>query len=336
MHFANRLPRAAHRRNQLLCTLVLVLAAANAPAALPPDPLTLTDALGFADGHPRVQAGDHAWLPPRPQPLHLACHTLVFDNARPGDAARDTAWGPLLPVVAAQRLEIMQRYFDVLLADLSYMRDNEAMAVAYIQFDRAENRRDLGQYSPLAVAELEAAYQVIRRRRAASDAARRVTRSLLAQALGTPEDLPKNLVDPPPAADAPLPELSAVVETALAGNPRVRALRDDADAAQDALATMAVRQQALELLERLDLLAVAAEQTRVEADWRDLKLDQSRTMYEMEVTADLGYSMSRQTKARRERMAVDLCRTLTRAQLDALQGKPVGVLEATGTLEDGQ
>jgi hypothetical protein len=337
MHHANRLPRAARRRNRLLCTLVLLLAAAaKVPAASPPDPLTLTAALGFADAHPRVQAGDQAWLPPRPQPLHLACHTLVFDNARPADAERDTAWGPLLPAAAAQRLEIMQRFFDVLLADLSYMRDNEAMAVAYIQFDRAQNRRDLGQYSPLAVAELEAAYQVIRRRRAASDAARRVTRSLLAQALGTPEDLPKNLVDPPPAADAPLPELAAVVDAALANNPRIRALRDGTDTAQDTLVTMAVRQQALELLERLELLAVAAEQTRVEADWRDLKLDQSRTMYEMEVTADLGYSMSRQTKARRDRMAVDLCRTLTRAQLDALQGKPVRVMRAADTPEDGQ
>jgi len=335
MQHANRLTRAAGRHHRLLCTLLL-LAATDIVAAAPPDPLTLADALDFADSHPRVQAADASWLPPRPQSLHLACHTLAFANARPADAERDTAWGPLLPPAAAQRLEIMQRFFDVLLADLSYMRDNEAMAVAYIQFDRAENRRDLGQYSPLSVAELEAAYQVIRRRRAASDAARRVTRSLLAQALGTPEDLPKNLVDAPPATDAPLPRLSTVVETALADNPRVRALRDGADTAQATLVTMAVRQQALELLERLELLAVAAEQTRIEADWRDLKLDQSRTMYEMEVTADLGFSMSRQTKARRERMAVELCRTLTRTQLDALQGKPVGVVDAAGTPENGQ
>jgi hypothetical protein len=84
---------------------------------------------------------------------------------------------------------------------------------------------------------------------------------------------------------------------------------------------MSLRQRALELLERLALLGVAAEQTRIVADWRDLKLDQSRTLYEMEVTADLGYSMSQQTKARRDELEVQLCQTLTRAELAALQGK---------------
>ncbi|WP_295882792.1 TolC family protein [uncultured Thiohalocapsa sp.] len=341
MHLSSRSARSRCSVPRLPCLLaaLLGLAAGAAVAAPPPDPLRLADALGFADDHPRVQLGADAVLPPRSQPLFLGCHTLAFDNARPGDAARDVAWSPLLPAVDAQRLAIMQRFFDVLLADLSYMRDNEAMAVAYIQFDRAENRRELGQTSALTVAELEAAYQLIRRRRAASDAARRVTRSLLAQALGTPEDLPKNLVDPPPAADLPPQELDAVVAAALSDNPRVQALRDGTDPAQDALVAMAVRQEALELLERQALLDVAAEQTRVEADWRDLKLDQSRTMYEMEVTADLGYSMSRQTKARRDRMAVDLCRTLTQAQLDALQGKPVTALgpgaDSAGTEQGG-
>jgi len=335
MHNVSRPAHTRRCRHALrwVSALLLALTGSVSIAQTPPAPLALMDALAFADGHPRAEAGTEAWLPARPQPLHLACHSLAFNNARPADAERDTAWGPLLPAAAAQRLEIMQRFFDVLLADLSYMRDNEAMAVAYIQFDRAENRRDLGQYSPLAVAELEAAYQVIRRRRAASDAARRVSRSLLAQAMGTPEDLPKDLVDPPPPADTPPPALDVVVATASAQNPRIRALRDGADATQEALLRMALRQQALELLERLELLAVAAEQTRVEVDWRDLKLDQSRTMYEMEVTADLGYAMSRQTKAHRERMAVDLCRILTRAELDALQGKPIEISSAADSPE---
>ncbi|WP_296899269.1 hypothetical protein [Thiohalocapsa sp.] len=312
------------RHLRRLWTLALLLAAAGASAKSPPDPLTLADALSFADEHPRVQLAAEDDLLPRRQPLFLACHSLAFENARPGDPERDAAWALTVPAAAAQRLEIMQRFYDVLLADLSYMRDNEAMAVAYIQFDRAENRQELGQYSPLAVAELEAAYQHVRRRWAASDAARRVTRSLLAQALGTPGALPKNLVEPTaPAPDTPPPELDAVVEAALAENQRINALRSGTDPAQDSLVAMAVRQQAMELLERLALLSVAAEQARVEADWRDLKLDQSRTMYEMEVTADLGYSMGRQTKARRDRIAVDLCRSLTLAQLDALQGKPI-------------
>ncbi len=317
--------------------LTALLALAEASAQALPDPLTLAEALTFADAHPRVQAGADAELPPRPQPIFLGCHTLAFDNARPGDTERDAAWSALLPSAVAQQLEIMQRFFDVLLADLSYMRDNEAMAVAYIQFDRAENRRALGQSSPLLVAELEAAYQLIRRRWAASDATRRMTRSLLAQALGTPTDLPKNLVEPPPLARAaPVPALDAAVDAALDNNPRIRELRADAGEARAALVAMAVRQQALELLERLQLLGVAADQARIEADWRDLKLDQSRILYEMEVTADLGFSMSQQTKARRDLLATDFCLSLTRAQLDALQGKPIAITQPVSATTDAQ
>jgi hypothetical protein len=299
----------------------------------PPEPLTLDQALAYAADHPRVRAGDDAALPPRPHPLYLACHALSFPGARAADEARDIAWGPLLPPLAAQRLEIMQRFYDVLLADLSYARDNEAMAVGYIQFDRGVNRQELGQFSDLAVAELEAAYQLIRRQRAASDAARRLTRSLLAQALGTPEDLPKTLVEPVlPADAAPAPELEPVVAAALAENQQVRARLDAGDEAADAVVAMAVRQRALELILRLDLLGVAAEQTRIESDWRDLKLDQSRTMYEMEVTADLGYSMSQQTKARRDELAVAFCRALTLAELDALQGRPIAAADKAATV----
>lgn len=316
--------------------LTLLLSSVNGPRAWGqgagplPDPLTLQAALERADGHPRVALGVEgvAGLPRPPRPLYLACHDVAFEGTRRGDWQRNGGFNALLPPAAAQRLEIMQRYFDVLLADLSYMRDNEAMAVGYIQYDRAEARRGLGQFSPLAVAELEAAYQLIRRQRAASDAARRVTRSLLAQAVGTPEQLPKTLVEPPPAVGAEPPALDAFVAAALANNPKVAAL-GGADLNRSALVAMAVRQRGLELMERLELLDVAAEQTRIAADWRDLKLDQSRTLYEMEATADLGYSMSQQTKARRDETMVALCRQLTLAELDALRGRPVLAADTT-------
>ena len=120
----------------------------------------------------------------------------------------------MLSSADAQRLEIMQRFYDVLLADLSFARDNEAMAVAFIQFDRAEAREELGQFSPLRTAELQADYQLIRRQRAASEAAQRVTRALLATALGYPTSLPRQLMTPeldPTTAEAP--ELDAIVAT---------------------------------------------------------------------------------------------------------------------------
>jgi hypothetical protein len=128
--------------------LTLLLSSVNGPRAWGqgagplPDPLTLQAALDRADGHPRVALGVEgaAGLPRPPRPLYLACHDVAFEGTRRGDWQRNGGFDALLPPAAAQRLEIMQRYFDVLLADLSYMRDNEAMAVGYIQFDRAEAR----------------------------------------------------------------------------------------------------------------------------------------------------------------------------------------------------
>lgn len=296
-----------------------------------PDPLSLEQALSFAQDHPRVRARPAApdtseprALPldlPRPQPLYLGCHSLAFSGARPSDAARDVAWSALLDPEDAQRLEIMQRFFDVLLADLSFARDNEAMAVAFIQFDRAEARGELGQFSALQIASLQAKYQLIRRQRAAAEAAQRVTRSLLAGALGHPESLPRDLLAPEldPQISEP-PELEQVVARALEQNPRITALMKDGSEAEQALIRTALRQRALELLARLDLLAVVAEHARTESEWRDLKLDESRTLYELEATSDLGYSMSQQTKARRDERKTAFCQRLTQAELNALQG----------------
>lgn len=300
-----------------------------------PDPLSLEQALSFAKTHPRVTVSNQA-VPslgsgsgsaasplalPRAQPLYLGCHSLAFSGARANDATRDVAWSALLSSVDAQRLEIMQRFYDVLLADLGFARDNEAMAVAFIQFDRAEAREELGQFSPLRTAELQAEYQLIRRQRAASEAAQRVTRALLATALGHPTSLPRQLLTPElEPASAELPALDAVVARALENNPGVKALLQDRSQAEQALVHMAVRERALELLTRLELLQVIAEQARSESDWRDLKLDESRTMYELEAQADLGFSMSQQTRARRGEQETAFCRVLTRAELNALQG----------------
>jgi hypothetical protein len=319
-----------------LCALLLLPALApstRAASEVVPDPLSLEQALAFATDHPRVAAArdDTAGTPtsptshpldlPRAQPLYLGCHSLAFSGAREGDAERDVSWSALLDPETAQRLEIMQRFFDVLLADLSFARDNEAMAVAYIQFDRAEARGELGQFSALKIAELRAQYQLIRRQRAASEAAQRVTRAMLASALGHPESLPRELIAPESEAFEEAPgELDDVVARALKDNPRLRALMQGRGEAEQALLRMAVRERALELITRLELLTIVAEQTRTASDWRDLELDESRTMYELEAASDLGFSMSQQTKARRDEEETRFCRRLTLAELKALQG----------------
>ncbi|WP_242479187.1 TolC family protein [Lamprobacter modestohalophilus] len=310
----------------LLATVATTTTNADEALVDVPDPLSLEQALGFAETHPRVRAeqattGTSLDLP-RAQPLYLGCHSLAFSGARVNDAERDVAWSALLSSTNAQRLEITQRFYDVLLADLSFARDNEAMAVAFIQFDRAEAREALGQFSPLRTAELQADYQLIRRQRAASEAAQRVTRAMLATAMGHPASLPRQLITP--ALDASTPEsmdLDTVVNAAIEHNPEVKTLMQGRSDAEQALVRMAVRERALELLTRLQLLQVIAEQARSESDWRDLKLDESRTLYELEAKADLGFSMSQQTKARRDEQETAFCRALTRAELNALRGQ---------------
>jgi hypothetical protein len=287
----------------------------------------LGQALELAADHPRV-AATSAVLPRRP-PLYLACHDLAFGAG--ADDQRNRVGTDLVSLVEAQRLEILERFLDVLLADQGFSRYNEAMAVAYIQYDRGNIRRDLGQFSELKAAELAATYQEVRQRRAAAEAGQRLTRALLAQALNRPKTLPRELVPPklpiPPAA---LPDLGSVVAAAEASNRALAKLKAGTNGANARLLDLDLRQQALELLLRLQALAVSHDSAQAEGAWRDLRLEESRVLYEQEAAADLGYSMSQQTKARLDEQRVAYCRALAWAELQALQGRPVWSETAEG------
>ena len=316
--------RTVARRCALGCRILVLLAGAvfTVPAAAISDPLGLDEAVETASGHPRVAASPEiADLLPRRQSLYLDCQRLAFRSSSVADPERNRPLEPLISARDAQRLEIMERFFDVLLADLSFSTESEAMAVAYIQFDRASVRNELGQISPLRVLELESVYQEILHRRAASEISQQLTRALLAQALGNPADLPRNLLQPtltmPPETP---PTLDAILAQAVQ-TPIVRDLMEGRSQADRDLIALEVRQQALELLLRLRALNAAERNLQTELAWRDLKLDESRTLYEQEVTADLGYSMSQQTQTRQQSQRVSFCRALVWAELEALAGQ---------------
>ena len=90
----------------------------------------------------------------------------------------------------------MARYFDVLLADMQYAADNEFMAVAYVSWDNAKDRFEVGQISQPELLRLEADYQDIRERRNASQQRMRSTRQKLAHAIYRPGQLPSELDEP--------------------------------------------------------------------------------------------------------------------------------------------
>ncbi len=135
--------------------------------------------------------------------------------------------------LAQYRIAVMRAFFDVLLADLEYARDNESMAVAYVEADRLRDRNELGQVADVQLLKQEDAYQALRIQRLRSQSRQRSTRARLAQLLNRPDDLPVNLAPPTLAEnDRPLPEYEQLVESALAANPRVLSLRAELEAAR--------------------------------------------------------------------------------------------------------
>lgn len=132
-----------------------------------------------------------------------------------------------------RRLAIMRAFFDVLLADQENFRDNEALAVAYIELDRLRTRKELGQTSDIEVLEQERHYQAMRYQLLQSESRQRLARSTLANQLNRPGELPSELATPDfNHAAAPLPEYEQLLPLAQQHNPTLQALQLELDAAQ--------------------------------------------------------------------------------------------------------
>jgi len=296
----------------------------------------------------------------------------------------------LLDVRQQRRLQVMARYFDVLLADLGQARDNETMAIAYVRLDRMRARHHLGQVADLTLLELESRYQELLRRQRTSQAQQRATRSRLALALNRPDQLPANLEYPAPPAARALGEVEDLVTLALSDNPRLRALRAGVAAAdQRAAATLAgngavlrgeleaaayqrslgssdpftaalvlaiplssggaleaevaqrhaqtrerqaelalqelkLRQSVLDLWLELQTLEARRQELEALGAFRELDLDRSRTLYELEYTSDLGDAMARIAELRLLKAENQYRITLVWARLDALTGRLLG------------
>ena len=286
-----------------------------------------------------------------------------------------------------QYIRVMQSYFNVVLADLEFYRYNEEMAVAYIQYDRLSIREKLGQYTEVDVAEKKAEYERVRRLRTHSENQQRVTRSILAQALNRPDDLPATVARP--ALDdlsRQLPDFETLQKKVIENNPTLRALREQLAAANNniqyaragnkptlsagvesyaysreiassdkwrALLTLdvplwsgdrvdadlakamaavykveaqlaqqefAAKQKALELWMAINTLKIKNEEVLAAMNFTELSLDKNRALYELEVQADLGYSMVLYSAAEREVVQTSFDIALAWAQLDALAG----------------
>lgn len=168
--------------------------------------------------------------------LEISKTLLDFGRTRAATRAAEhnieAAGQALLDAKQQQRLDIMQRFFDVLLADMQFRVDTEAMAIAYVDYDKIQERHKIGQRSDLQLAEAEAFYQQVLQKRRRSEAQQRLTRAKLANSLNHPTELPAALARPQLNNQRELPELTKLQEQALAQHPRLKTLQHQLNAAQ--------------------------------------------------------------------------------------------------------
>ena len=277
------------------------------------------------DDHPAVKLGGteqflrrlHSCLEPE-SPL---IHTSLPDSA--------CGYWHFLSSRQQAELLVLRRFFDVALADKAAARDNEAMAIAFIDFDRASRRMELGQTSALEVAELETEYQKVRTATLASQAMQRSARSLLAIAMNRPGAFIEEVRPPDLSAlmdrEKPANE-QELYERVLSNNAVLRKLTGELGGEYRQIAASYLRHATLELLLSIDLHQAKRQQAGVLRHFRDLDLDRNRTLYEFEVKADLGDAMTKQTAARVEQMEADFNYVIAIAILQMLQDKPPGEL----------
>lgn len=170
--------------------------------------------------------------------LRLAARKNLYDFGRSANAegaaravleARELS---LTDTRDQRRIDIMARFFDVLIADYQFTADNEYLAVAFVTFDNARERAEQKLISRVDVAELEARYQAWLIRRNESMKRQRLTRALLANAMNQPGQLAAELEDPAlPGNQIPLADYETLVPL-LENNPKLKASRQALEASR--------------------------------------------------------------------------------------------------------
>lgn len=139
-------------------------------------------------------------------------------------------------LIDQRRLNISQKYFDVLNADNEFLRHNEDLAMGYIHYDRAVENQGLGLASELDVLERQVAYERIRQNRYNSESMQRLTRILLAEELGFPESPPSDVVLPELIERGPISDdMDKLVEQAYRHSLDIRIQQKRLDIAKQAL-----------------------------------------------------------------------------------------------------
>lgn len=204
--------------------------------------------------------------------ISLVVRKPLFDfgrNSASIAAARAEVQGSewrLLDTQQQRRLNIMARYFDVLLADLAAARDEVALTIADRGRRSAVARQQLGQISRIGLSEEQTKYLDAKRQRLTSTTLRQTTRRALANSLNHAGQLPVTLSEPQLVAlDRDPPSLNAVSDAAQTHNPQLLAQRAQVEAARQRV--QSARAQRLPVLNGELAASNYSRQTDERDDW---------------------------------------------------------------------
>jgi len=137
----------------------------------------------------------------------------------------------------SKRVDVASKFFDIKLSDLKFSLDNEAIATAYVKYNKTQERNDLKQVSDVELLEAEFEYQKVRAQRYKSETMQRVTRARFAESLSRPDELPDEVILPDfKFTERKRPGFDELLKLALSNNLQIRAQQQLIEAASHELA----------------------------------------------------------------------------------------------------
>jgi len=170
-------------------------------------------------------------------------------------------------LIERRRLAIMEKYFAVLNTDNQFLSENEALAIGFIRYDNAVQDHELGLLPEIDVLRLQSEYEVTRQKRHLAEQRQRLTRNILAEAMGYPGQLSSDLEIPAVDTERSIPDdIETLVTRAAQFSLEARVAMANTRAAQAAI-------QIAESADRpsLDLeleVSTYERETRTRDDWR--------------------------------------------------------------------
>ncbi len=158
------------------------------------------------------------------------------EKSKAAEARIKSAQLMLQQIRLLKRMEVADKFFKVQLSDLLFALDNEAIATAFIAFDKTKERNELNMVSDVELLEAEFEYQKVRAQRYQSETLQRISRARFAESIYRPNDLPSEVIVPDFSfLDIKRPEYEDLVKIALANNLKLRAQQLQVEAASHEL-----------------------------------------------------------------------------------------------------